>query len=178
MSCAAIDDARRNPATRIAHQHDLRARVADGRNAAHQSVAGQHRQVFADAVAAAEVNFNRAPPVRRVAQDDAGQFELPRRLLLPADVRAELVVFLEKGGGLQILDFKPLIFEAEIFNFLEQPAAGHDGVHRRAGQLADGIDGSEERREQTAAGGLMRDAAPDGRLNSSHRHQRHRAGRD
>ena len=92
---------RRNTAIRIAEQSHLRARVTDGRNAPHQAVSGQHGQIFTESVPAAEVNLHGAPPIRRVSQDDVGEFEFPWRLPLPAEERAQLVVFTRDGGGLQ-----------------------------------------------------------------------------
>ncbi len=102
------------------------------------------------AVAFAEINLDRAPPVGRVAQDDAGEFEFPRLLPLPADERAELVVFEGDGVGLLLADFEFLIFAPQVFNFLEQFAAGQDGVGGPVRQLAGGVDGPEQRQKQAA----------------------------
>ena len=104
MSCAGFSTTRRHLAIRVADQNHLRVRVADGRNAAHQAVGGQHGQIFADAIAAAEVNLDGVPPIGGVAHDDVGELEFPRRLPLPAEQRAELVVFPRRGGGLRGLN--------------------------------------------------------------------------
>ena len=56
-----------------------RVRLTEG-DPADQAFGGQHRQVHPQAVAAAEVNLHRAPPVGRLAQDDLGQLEFPGRL--------------------------------------------------------------------------------------------------
>ena len=45
---------------------------------------------------------------------------------------------------------KPLIFAPEIFNFLEQFAAGQNGVGGPVRQLPGGIDGPEQRQKQAA----------------------------
>ncbi len=105
-------------------------------------------------VAFAQINLNGAPPVGRVAQDDVGKFQFPRLLLLPADERAELVVFPRNGVGLLLADFKLLVFAPEIFDFLEQFTAGQNGVGGAARQLPDGIDGPKQRQKQSADGEL------------------------
>jgi len=88
-----IVNERGDAAIRVANQKDLGTRVADGGNPADQALGGEDRQVFADAVTAAEVNLHGAPPVGWVAQDNITELEFPRRLLLPAEQRVELVVF-------------------------------------------------------------------------------------
>ncbi len=94
--------------------------------------------------------MNGAPPVGGIAQDDAGELEFPRLLPLPADERAELVVFARGCGGLRILDFKPLVFVLEGFDFLEQFAPGQKGVGGPVRQLPGGVGGPEQRQEQSA----------------------------
>ena len=147
-----IEDARGNAAARVANQNDLRTRVADGRNAADQAVGGQHGKVFADAVALAEVNLNGAPPVGRVAQDDAGELEFPRLLPLPADERAELVVFARGGGGLRVLDFEAAGFRGGEFRFPGAIRCGAERCRRPGRQLPGGVDGPEQRQKQSADG--------------------------
>ena len=48
--------------------------------------------------------------------------------------------------------FKPLIFALEIFNLLEQFAAGQNGVGGGDGQLLRGVGEAEQRQKQTADG--------------------------
>ena len=78
MSCAGSSTSAGHLAVRVADQNHLRVRVADGRDPAHQAVGGQHGQIFADAVAAAEVNLHDVPPIGGVAHDDVGELEVPR----------------------------------------------------------------------------------------------------
>ena len=65
-------------------------------------------------------------------------------------MRAELVVFARGRGGLQILDLQLLVFALEGFNFLEQLAAGQEGVGGAARKLPGGADGSEQGQKQAA----------------------------
>ena len=84
---------------------------------------------------AAEVDLNTAPPVCRVAQNNVGELEFPRRLPLLCKRRTKLVVFARDGPGLEGQNFQPVVFVAKIFNLLEQFTAREHGVGRSHGKL-------------------------------------------
>ena len=152
--------------------------VADGRNASHQSVGGQHGQIFADAVAAAEVNLHGAPPVGRVAHDDVGKFELPRRLPLPAKKRAELVVFLRHRGGLRGLNAKLLVVVAKRFQLAEQFAPRQGSVGGGDWQLLGGAGQAEQRQKPAPDGEFQRGGGARRQAEEQQCCQRHCAERD
>src|ERR1035437_2803750 len=99
------------------------------------------------------------PPICRIAHDDVGQFQFPRRLFLPADLpsnlNAQLIIFARNFGGLQLLKFQLLVFAAESVNLLEQFAARQDGIDEVGGQLLRGP-GEAEQREKPASGARLR----------------------
>ena len=147
-----IFDERGDAAIRVAEQNHLRTREADGRNAPDQTVGGQHRQVFADPVAAAEVNLQVRHQLAGSRMTTLASLSFHGDLPLPAEQRAKLVVFARGGGGLQRLKAAVAGFRGGDCRFLEQFAAGHDGVGGGAGQLLRGVREAEQRQKQTADG--------------------------
>ena len=95
-------------------------------------VGGEHGQVFAEAVAAAEVDLHGAPPVGRVAQDDVGELELPRGLLLPAEQLTQAVVLVVCLLRLREAEAKFLIFTFPIDVTLESNEQPPSSIRVRA----------------------------------------------
>src|SRR5690349_14141594 len=99
-----IGNARGHAAIRVAKQNDLRAKSSGGRDASDESIGSQHGTILADAIARAFINPDRAPPIRRVAQDNLRCLQFPWLFLFPTELRAERIILRERGVALFLLD--------------------------------------------------------------------------
>jgi hypothetical protein len=89
-----------------------------------------------DAIAAAGVNVQRAPPVRRVAEHDSREFEFPGVFLRPGERLPKLVVLIPDLGALEELKAQKLVFPVELIDLLKESASGDKRV---ASLLAQGL---------------------------------------
>jgi hypothetical protein len=106
-----VVDASGDFAIGIAEQDDVRAGEADRVHAPDQEpLRAQHRQVVAEAIAAAKINLDIAPPIRGFAQHDVSEFEFPFLVLLPGQVLAQARIFPEHLLQLQGLQLEFLVF--------------------------------------------------------------------
>ena len=121
---------------RVAQQQDLGTREPDGGNAPYQSTLWtEHGAVGGHAIPRAEVNFNGAPPVRGLAQDDLGQLQGVALVLLPSQELAQMGILPLGALGERGLEPKLLVFAAEGFVLPEDLTSGQQGISRLAGQM-------------------------------------------
>ena len=123
-------------------------------HAAHQSIDGQHGGIAADAVAGAEVDLERTPPVGRIAGDDARHLHAPGIHALDAELRPQPGVFLVPFLGLHGAGLEDLIGLAERFDLPDQFVPRQDGVAGEVGEVFDGVVEAENGQEQPAQGAL------------------------
>ena len=143
-------------------QHHLRAGQADGEMRPTRAPSGvKTGHVDPHAVAAAEVDLDRAPPIGRFAQDDVSQLQLPGLLLLPGEKLAQVVIFAGELFGLRETCRRNSSFSRRRASFWRTNSLrGSEPIDRLPGHLLGGAGEAEQRQEKAADAQLKPGGGP------------------